>query len=108
MTPEDRAKAVVAYFPAIPPKVRADVERVITSAIKRALNEQLAKLEIEATQKADAKRGRGKTAKGRDDAAIHFHSAWARRFQELRTGHTQPDPLDLLALPTGNGLETQR
>jgi hypothetical protein len=108
VTPEDRARAVVAFFPAIPPKIRADVERVITRAIKRALNEQLAKLEIEATKNADAMRGRGKTAKGRDDAAIHFHSAWARRFRELRTGITPPDPLDLLALPTGNGLETQR
>lgn len=99
MTPEDRARAVVAYFPQIPERIRADVERIVTSAIKRALREQLAKLEREATSAAGRACGRGKQRKGHDPAAIHFHTRWANRFRELRTGQTTPSPLDLTQLP---------
>jgi hypothetical protein len=93
MTPEDRARAVVAYFPAIPPKIRADVEAIVTRAIKRALTEQLGRLELEAMNAADKARGRGKQAKGRDPAAIHYHSMWQRRFRSLRTGKEVPEDL---------------
>ena len=40
MSPEDRARAVVAYFPAIPEKIRPQLEDVVTRAIKRALGQQ--------------------------------------------------------------------
>jgi hypothetical protein len=107
VTPEQRANAVVAHFEQqLPPIVRADLESVIARSIRRALNEQLARLEREAEQKVNGAQGRGKQAKGRDEAAIHFHSKWARRFKELRTGRTPPDPLDLLASATNNGIET--
>ena len=45
MSPEDRAKAVVAYFPGVPEKLRPQLEVIVTRAIKRALAEQLGKLE---------------------------------------------------------------
>ena len=48
MTPEERARAVVAHFPAIPANIRPDLEAVITWAIKRAVNGQLGRLELEA------------------------------------------------------------
>jgi len=65
MTPEDRAKAVVAYFPAIPAAIPSQVEAVITRAIKRAVNQQLAELEILADKEQKWAGGRGKQAKGR-------------------------------------------
>jgi hypothetical protein len=100
VTPEDRAKAIAEHVGPLPRPVREELERVVTSAIrlavKRALNEQLAKLEREAETKANSADGRGKQRKGRDPAAIMFHSEWARRFHYLRTGQTLPDPTDLL------------
>jgi hypothetical protein len=100
VTPEERAKAVVAYFPAIPPKVRPEAERVIANAIRRALKEQLGKVEIEADGKIADARGIGKQAKFRDPAAIHFHGEWARRFRYLRTGKEPPHPFDLSRRPS--------
>jgi len=85
MTPEDRAKAVVAYFPAIPAAIPSQVEAVITRAIKRAVNQQLAELEILADKEQKWAGGRGKQAKGRDEAALHFHGWWATTFRTLRT-----------------------
>lgn len=85
MSPEDRAKAVVAYFPAIPEKIRAQVENVITRAIRRALAEQLAQLERLADSKALKAEGRGKSAKGKDTSAIHFHRQWEETFKTMRT-----------------------
>jgi hypothetical protein len=96
VTPEDRAHAVVAYFPQIPPNIRTDVEKIITRAIKRALTEQLVKLEREAENKANSAEGRGKQRKGRNDWAIKYHSEWARRFHYLRTGEELPNPTDLM------------
>lgn len=93
VTPEERARAVVAYFPGIPEKIRRDVESVIARAIVRAVKEQLARLEIEAAAAADRAHGKGKQGKGRDPAAIHFHSMWQRRFRSLRTGKEVPEDL---------------
>jgi hypothetical protein len=84
MRPEDRAKAVVAYFSTIPEKVRPQLEEVIARAIKRALMEQLAQLECLAASKARMADGRGKQAKGRDPWAIKFHGEWEKVFRELR------------------------
>src|SRR5882762_7008113 len=85
ITAEERAKAVVAYFPAIPPGIRPQVESVISRAIKRAVNQQLAELEIVAEKEQNFHAGRGKHAKGRDEAAVHFHGWWATKFRTLRT-----------------------
>jgi hypothetical protein len=85
MTAEDRAKAVVAYFPAISPAIRLQVEAVVTRAIKRAINQQLAELEMAAIKEQRVAGGRGKQAKGRDEAAVHFHGLWAARFRNLRS-----------------------
>jgi hypothetical protein len=98
VTPEDRAKAIVAHFAQqIPPCVREEMQSVIARGIKRALAEQLSQLEIEAQKYADAASGKGKTAKGRNETAIFYHSEWAWRFRQRRTGKPQPHPLDLLA-----------
>jgi hypothetical protein len=43
---DGRAKAVVAYFPAIPQKVRLQLQEIIARAIERALNQRVAQLEI--------------------------------------------------------------
>ena len=100
MTPEERAKAIAEHVGPLPRPVREELERVVASAIrlavKRALNEQLAKLEHEANSKADSAEGRGKQRKGRDPMAIKFHSGWARRFHYLRNGESLPDPTDLM------------
>jgi hypothetical protein len=99
MTPEERAKAVVAYFPTIPPAIRASVESVVARAVHRALKEQLAKLEIEAERRAVSACGRGKARKGREPWAIHFHTEWGDYFRFLRTGKRveRTGSLDLLA-----------
>ena len=85
MSPEDRAKAVIAYFPAIPEKIRSQLEEVVTRAIKRALRQQLAELERRAAGKARMAEGRGKSRKDRNLWAIQFHSEWEEMFRELRT-----------------------
>ena len=85
MTAEDRAKAVVAYFPAIPSGIRGQVENIVTRAIKRALNQQLAELEIMAEKEQKWASGRGKNAKGRNEAAVHYHGWWSAKFRHLRT-----------------------
>jgi hypothetical protein len=84
MSPEERARAIVAYFPAIPEKIRPQVEIIITRAIQRALSEQLAKLERSADAKALHAEGRGKQGKGRDPSAIHFHREWEQAFKQMR------------------------
>ena len=84
-TPEERARAIVAFFPGIPERIRPDVERAITSAIKKALNQQLAELEREADRAAVAAEGRGKQAKGRNPYAIEYNRMWEERFKTMRT-----------------------
>ena len=85
MTPEERAKAVVEHFAAsLPPAVRPELERVVTSAIRRAVNQELARLERFAVAAEIAAHGRGKQAKGQDLAAVHFHKEWADRFRTRR------------------------
>jgi hypothetical protein len=90
MTAEDRAKAVVAYLPAIPPGIRAQVETVVTRGIKRAVNQQLTQLEVMAEKEQKWFAGRGKSAKGHDEAAVHFHDWWITKFRHLRTNNS-PD-----------------
>jgi hypothetical protein len=41
VTPENRAKAIVEHFEDLPPKIRADLERVVASAIRRAVFHEL-------------------------------------------------------------------
>ena len=84
MSPNDRAKAVVAYFPAIPKQIRQQLEDVITRAINREVDHQLAKLQYEAKVNARRAEGRGKSAKGRDPWAIKFHREWEARFKQIR------------------------
>jgi len=84
MTPEERARAVVAYFPGIPAGIRPQVEDVVTRAIRRGLSQQLGELQIIAEREVRISEGRGKSAKGRDVAAIHFHELWVKRFRDMR------------------------
>jgi len=98
MSPEDRARAVVAYFPEIPASIGPELQCVITRAIKRALNEQLGKLEIEADRAVTRAAGRGKSGKGYDGWAMKYHKEWRSRFHHLRTGHSIPDD-SLLLVP---------
>jgi len=86
VTPEERARAVVAYFPQIPATIRAQVENIVTRAITRALNEQLAMLEKEADAAARRYVGRGKQNKFGEPDAVRFHSEWAVQLRKLRTG----------------------
>jgi hypothetical protein len=90
VTPEERAKAVVTYFPSIPPKIRADVEAIITRAIRRALDEQLSALEKEAEDASNRWIGRGKQNKFGDPDAVKFHMQWAEELRRLRTGKDGP------------------
>jgi len=34
--------------------------------------------------------GRGKSGKGRDEAAMRLHDEWARRFRRMRNGEIVP------------------
>jgi len=85
VTPEERAKAVVEHFAAsLPPAVLPELERVVTSAIRRAVNQELARLERFAVAAEIAAHGRGKQAKGQDLAAVYLHKEWADRFRTRR------------------------
>jgi hypothetical protein len=85
VSPEERAKAVVEHFAAsLPPAVRPELEQIITRAIRRAVNQELARLERFAVAAEIAAHGRGKSAKGHDLSAIHFHREWADRFRTRR------------------------
>ena len=100
MTPEDRARAVVGHFPEVPAGMHAELQDVITRAIKRALNEQLSKLEIEADRAMTRARGQGKSAKGYDPQSFYVHREWRSRFHFMRTGHWPEDNrFDLLKAP---------
>ena len=88
VTPEDRAKAVAERFVAeLPSRSVPELERIVTSAIKRALAQQLAELEAWAKRSAEYAMGRGKNGKGRDEAAMRIHDEWANRFQRMRNGY---------------------
>ena len=76
----------MAYFPAIPEKVRPQLQEIIARAIKRALNQQLAQLEIKADELMEQAHGRGKSGRGRDDSAIKCHVQWGDRFRKMRSG----------------------
>ena len=85
MLPEERAKAVAERFAAeLPSRSVPELERIVTSAIKRALGQQLAELEDWAKRSAEYAMGRGKSGKGRDEAAMRVHDEWAGRFRRLR------------------------
>jgi len=67
VTPEERPRAIVEHFAAsLPPAVRPELEKVIASAITRALKEQLGKLERWAATAEESAYGRGKSAKGHE------------------------------------------
>ena len=76
----------MAYFPAIPEKVRPQLQEIIARAIKRALNQQLAQLEIKADELMEQAHGRRKSGRGRDDSAIKCHVQWGDRFRKMRNG----------------------
>ena len=85
MSPEERARAVVEHFAAwLPPAVRPELEQIITRAIRRAVCQELARLERFATAAKIAAHGRGKSTKSKDVAAAHFHREWAERFKTRR------------------------
>ena len=87
VSPEQRAKAVAERFAAeLPSRSVPELERIVTSAIKRALAQQLAELEAWAERSAEYAHGRGKSAKGQDLAAVRFHDEWANRFRRMRNG----------------------
>ena len=85
MSPEERAKAVVEHFAAsLPPAVRPKLERIIARAIRRAVHEELYRLERLAIAVENTAHGRGKSAKDHDPSAIHFHREWQERFKMRR------------------------
>ena len=85
MSPEERAKAVAERFAAdLPSRSVPELERIVTSAIKRALAQQLAELEAWAERSSEYAMGRGKSGKGRDEGAMRVHDEWAERFKRLR------------------------
>jgi hypothetical protein len=86
VSPEERAKAVAERFAAeLPSRSVPELERIVTSAIKRALGQQLAELEDWAKRSAEYAMGRGKNGKGRNEAAMRVHDEWAERFRRLRS-----------------------
>jgi uncharacterized membrane protein YgcG len=87
VTPEERARAVAERFAAeLPSRSVPELERIVTSAIKRALAQQLAELEAWAERSAEYAMGRGKSGKGRNEAATRVHDEWASRFKRMRNG----------------------
>ena len=85
MTSEERAKAVAERFaPDLPSRSVPELERIVTSAIRRALGQQLAELEDWAPRSAEYAQGRGKGGKGRDETAMGIHDQLAERFKRLR------------------------
>jgi hypothetical protein len=90
VTPEERAKAVVEHFAqSLPPAVRPQLEKVIASAIHRAVKQELAKLEQWASAKEERAHGKGKQAKGYDPSAIHWHGYWKETFRTMRNGSAE-------------------
>ena len=88
MSPEQRARAVAERFAAdLPSRSVPELERIVTSAIKRALAQQLAELEAWAERSTEYAHGRGKSAKGQDLAAVRIHDEYANRFRRMRNGH---------------------
>ena len=77
---------MVAYFPGIPERLRADVESIVTRAIKRAIAQCLCELEREAEKEIVGNEGRGKQAKGYNPHAIHWHKWWAIKLRKTRVG----------------------
>jgi hypothetical protein len=87
VSPEERAKAVAERFAAeLPSRSVPELELIVTSAIKRALGQQLAELEDWAKRSAEYAMGRGKNGKGRNEAAMRVHDEWVGRFKRLRNG----------------------
>ncbi|MGH8526544.1 MAG: hypothetical protein ACREXY_20745 [Gammaproteobacteria bacterium] len=88
MTPEQRARAVADRFACeLPTCSVPELERIVTSAIKRALGQQLAELEAWANRSSEYAMGRGKNGKGRDESAVRVHDEWAIRFRRFRNAH---------------------
>jgi hypothetical protein len=84
VTPEERARAVVAYFPAIPERIRREVESIIARAIRRAVAQELTGLAQRADMEAIRADGRGRQAKGQDISALQTHRWWEEKFNAVR------------------------
>jgi len=103
VSPEQRAKAVAERFAAeLPSRSVPELERIVTSAIKRALAQQLAELGAWAGRSAEYAHGRGKSAKGQDLAAVRIHDEWASRFKRVRSGQAKTPPRDTVAAVAQN------
>jgi hypothetical protein len=57
---------------------------VVARAIRRAIHDQLTKLESQAQRMADAAGARSNDNAMRNETAIERESAWVRTFQRLR------------------------
>jgi hypothetical protein len=77
-----------------PPAIRPQLEKVIASAIRRAVNQELAKLEKFAATEEERAHGRGKSAKGYDPSAIHWNREWKERFRTMRIGSRRHEMAD--------------
>jgi hypothetical protein len=87
VTPEQRAKAVADRFAAeLPSRSVPELERIVTSAIRRALGQQLAELEDWAKRSAEYAMGRGKTAKAGTKQPCAFTTNGQAGSSALRNG----------------------
>ena len=84
--PEDR-KTIAAELSS---RSVPELERIVTSAIRRALAHQLAELEDWAKRLTEHAMVRAKNGKGRNEAAMRIHDEWASRFMRLRNGKAGP------------------
>ena len=84
MTPEERAKAIAEHIGPLPRPVREELERVVASAIRRAIAQELARLEKRERSSADSAHGHGKSRKGFDPAKIKYHEEFARTLLHAR------------------------
>ena len=87
MSPEERAKAVAERFAAeLPSRSVPELERIVTSAIKRALAQQLAEFEAWAERSAEYAMGRGKNGKAGTKREMIVSSYPLERIELLSEG----------------------
>ena len=85
MSPEQRAKAAVEHFAAsLPPAIRPDLERVVTSAIRVLCVRNLPDWNASQSLQKSPRVAGARQAEGYDAPAIHFHRQWAETFRMLR------------------------
>lgn len=95
MTPEERARAIAEHIGPLPRPVREELERVVASAIRRAIAEELARLEKLERASASSAEGRGKSRKGFDPVKIQYCEEFAETLLHARhhiMGTVPPDP----------------